>query len=436
MRGVRVAGVGTNLTCFGAIVPTRENLSQLEAHAYKVERLTGLRLDWVSGGNSSSLPLLLAGGMPKGINNLRIGEAILQGGRDTFLEQPWDELDSDAFRLSGELLEVKTKPSMPIGQSGVDAFGQRPHFTDEGDRLRGIANIGREDVMVEGMTPINPGVRVLGASSDHLVLDLTDAKPPLKVGDRVDFRLNYGAMLAVMTSEYVEKAPMHDAEVTPPQKRAAIIATPESAKVLEAQALAVKLQAIGFEVSSMAAPGATALFASEDRGIVGEALQWAADEKDEIGLIWIDSHAPRDILKNTLSALKSHLSPENIVLVGLREASAEDAAFLKTSRITVFTMVEIDATGIREIMREALRIASAGTKGFHVSYSPTVTEIPGSIEGSGGITVRETHQVMEAIATSGKMISMDVSPLPATTEARVAATTTHFILSAFGKRIL
>jgi arginase family enzyme len=50
--------------------------------------------------------------------------------------------------------------------------------------------------------------------------------------------------------------------------------------------------------------------------------------------------------------------------------------------------------------------------------------------------VRETHQVMEAIATSGKMIFMDVSPLPATLDTRVAATTSHFILSAFGKRIL
>ncbi len=151
-----------------------------------------------------------------------------------------------------------------------------------------------------------------------------------------------------------------------------------------------------------ATTGAISLFAGEDRNSVGQALKWAADEKDQIGLIWIDSQAPRDILKNTLSALKSHLSPENVVLVGLREASAEDAAFLKPSRITIFTMVEIDATGIREVMREAIRIASAGTKGVHVSYSPTVTEIPGSIEGSGGITVRETHQVMEAIATSGQ----------------------------------
>ena len=54
--------------------------------------------------------------MPQGINNLRIGEAILQGGRDTFHDEPWHDLDRDAFRLSGELLEVKTKPSLPIGK--------------------------------------------------------------------------------------------------------------------------------------------------------------------------------------------------------------------------------------------------------------------------------------------------------------------------------
>ena len=436
LPGVRIAGVGTNLSCFGAIIPTRENLSQLEAHAYKVERITGLPLDWVSGGNSSSLPLLLAGGMPKGINNLRIGEAILQGGLETFLEEPWDALDRGAFRLSGELLEVKTKPSMPIGESGLDAFGNKPNFVDEGDRLRAIANIGREDVIVEGMTPLHRGVRVIGASSDHLVLDITDAKPALRVGDRVDFQLTYGAMLTVMTSEYVEKHPMHDKEIAPPQKRAAIVATPSSQKVLTSNNVATRLADIGFEVATGAAPGATCLFASENRNIVAQALQWAATEKDQIGLIWIDSLVELAVLQQALARLSAHVSPENIVLVGLRDASPADAAYLKTSRITVFTMVEIDATGIREVMREAIRIAGAGTRGFHVSYSPTVTEIPGNIEGSGGITVRETHQVMEAIASSGKMISMDVSPLPDALEPRVSASVTHFMLSAFGKRIL
>ena len=111
------------------------------------------------------------------------------------------------------------------------------------------------------------------------------------------------------------------------------------------------------------------------------------------------------------------------MLVGLREASPAEAAMLKQSRITVFTMADIDASGMRDVMREAIRIATTGTRGFHVSYSPTATEIPGWAEGSGGMTVRETHQAMEAIALNGGMISMDVSGLTPALDARVAAET-------------
>ena len=84
------------------------------------------------------------------------------------------------------------------------------------------------------------------------------------------------------------------------------------------------------------------------------------------------------------------------MLVGLREASPAEAAALKESRVTVFTMADIDALGMRDVMREAMRIATTGTAGFHVSYSPTATEVPGWAEGAGGMTVRETHQAMEA----------------------------------------
>jgi predicted amino acid racemase len=432
LKGVRIAGVGTNLSCLGAIIPTRDNLSQLEAHAYKVERVTGQRLDWVSGGNSSSLPLLLAGGMPAGINNLRIGEAILQGGRETFLEEPWHELDRDAFLLSGDILEVKVKPSLPIGESGLDAFGQKPNFVDEGDRLRAIANIGREDVIVEGMLPVQAGVRVIGASSDHLVLDITDAAPPVSVGDRVEFRLTYGAMLAAMTSEYVEKVPMHEPETPQLHKSVAIDADPSSMTVLEGQQFPARLREIGYEIDASARKF---LCAGESRAVALKALRHAVSHGD-VGLIWIDSRIDLDGLQTALTEFSKHLSPENIVFVGLREADAVEVRFLKEGRFTVFTMVEIDATGIRDVMREAIRIASAGTHGIHASYSPTVTEIPGSVEGSGGITVRETHQAMEALADCGKMWSMDVSPLPAGIEPRVAGATAHFVLSAFGKRIL
>ncbi|RVA59644.1 alanine racemase, partial [Mesorhizobium sp. M7A.F.Ca.CA.001.11.2.1] len=132
--------IGTNLGCFGAIMPTPENLGQLVAHAYKTERLSGKSLDVISGGASSSLPLLLEGRLPAGINNLRVGEAILQGGVETFRDAPWAELEPDACRLTSDIIEVKLKPSRPIGQSGYDAFGNQPVFPDEGDRLRAIAN--------------------------------------------------------------------------------------------------------------------------------------------------------------------------------------------------------------------------------------------------------------------------------------------------------
>jgi arginase family enzyme len=174
-----------------------------------------------------------------------------------------------------------------------------------------------------------------------------------------------------------------------------------------------------------------------------------------LGLIWIDSKAALEVpeaagpdigeqsvlaqalgLIRTPGPFQPQLSPENVVLVGLREASPAEVAFLKQSRITVFTMAEIDGSGMRDVMREAIRVATVGTRGFHVSYSPTATEIPGWAEGSGGMTVRETHQAMEAIALDGGMISMDVSGLTPSLDPRVAGETVSFVMSAFGKRIL
>ena len=460
LNGVRIAGIGTNLGCFGAIMPTEENLGQLVAHAYKIERLAGISLDWVSGGASSSLPLLLDGRLPAGINNLRVGEAILQGGLETFRDTPWQELELDACRLSGELIEVKKKPSRPIGQSGYDAFGNQPVFVDEGDRLRAIANMGREDVLIEGLTPIHKGVRVLGGSSDHLLLDVTDADPPVAVGNRVSFRMNYGAMLSVMTSEYVEKIPMHDVETTPRGKMVQIVADPSAAMVLARQGAGARLEAMNYDVVepgdiARLPSGLMRLSAGADRLIALSGLGAAVKATHSLGLIWIDSRAalaiPDDasavideqsVLAQALGLiehpgpLQPQLSPENVVLVGLREASPAEAAILKESRITAFTMAEIDASGMRDVMREAIRIATTGTRGFHVGYSPTATEIPGWAEGSGGMTVRETHQAMEAVALDGGMISISVSGMTPDLEPRVAAEVVSFVMSAFGKRIL
>ena len=461
MPGVRIAGLGTNLTCFGAIVPTEKNLGQLVALTSAISTRFGLQLNYVSGGNSSSLPLLLAGRMPKGINNLRVGEAILQGGRDTFLNAPWEALERDAFLLKGELLEVKQKPSLPIGQTGVDAFGKRPTFADKGERLRGIVNIGREDVVAEGLEPIKPGITVEGASSDHLIIDVTDARPPPSVGDPVSFRMNYGALLAAMTSEYVEKVPLN--HLMPPLTNRQVRVLAEQDLVPMANNLAGRLRAIGFEskvdevealsVLATVRGAATPLLLGHDHRTTYAGLKCLSQFCDAFGLVWLDAGAgfiplkePEDLVAQSVlyralaqgskAALMPQLSPENVVVVGLRDAAPPEAEAIKASRVTTFTMVDIDALGIRDVMRQALRIAMAGTHGFFVSYAPQVTDFPGTVFGSGGITVRETHQTMEMIAQSGGMLAMDVVDLDPGLDPRIVAEISHFVQSAFGKRIL
>lgn len=462
LPGISLAGLGTNLTCFGAIIPTQENLGELAAHVRAVEQRHRVKLKYVSGGNSSSLPLLLAGRMPAGINNLRIGEAILKGGRDTFLDAPWAELDRDAFHLTVELLEVKLKPSLPIGEMGVDAFGQRPAFIDMGDRLRGIGNVGREDVIVEGLEPVTAGIQVLGASSDHLVLDLSDCEPPPEVGDLIDLRMSYGAMLAAMTSDYVEKMPMHDEVEERKRKKADLLLGEGLDAVVGRENLQARLDALGYEVATDASSsdavcaslgrGAVPVLIGRDHMTTWAGLSGAAAALEDFGLIWLDATASfmpaegepghRAVLHRALGhdagqrGLMPALSPETVAIVGLRHADPLESEALKASRISIFTMVDIDAVGVREVMKQALKVAGAGTRGLYVSYCPAVTDIPGTLEGSAGMTMRETHQAMEMIAQSGRLAAMDMVGLTPDTEPRIWQEAGHFLLSAFGKRIL
>ncbi|HEY8362212.1 MAG TPA: alanine racemase, partial [Tissierellaceae bacterium] len=79
LKGVKLTGIGTNLTCFGAIIPSRENLGRLVDIKDKIERKFNISIEVISGGNSSSLCLIQKDEMPKGINQLRIGTALILG---------------------------------------------------------------------------------------------------------------------------------------------------------------------------------------------------------------------------------------------------------------------------------------------------------------------------------------------------------------------
>jgi predicted amino acid racemase len=121
----------------------------------------------------------------------------------------WPETFQDAFRLYAEVIELKVKPSVPIGERSEDAFGRHPTFVDQGQRVRAILDIGRQDVDVTGVQPLDTRLAILGASSDHLLVDVTAATGTIRVGDELAFAPNYSALLGAMTSPYVDKRPLH-----------------------------------------------------------------------------------------------------------------------------------------------------------------------------------------------------------------------------------
>jgi len=203
LEHVELAGIGTNLTCYGAIVPDEQNMSQLLDLARSTERHGGRRLR-VSGGNSGSLPMALEGRMPSGVSSLRVGETALHG-VDTLTRRPIPGLHTDAFTVEAPVIECKVKPSLPTGTIAQNAWGDVPVFEDRGVRRRAICALGRQDCHIEGLTPLDPRVLVLGASSDHLLLDVDDMVDPPGIGEMLAFRPDYAATLRLCTSPFVDK---------------------------------------------------------------------------------------------------------------------------------------------------------------------------------------------------------------------------------------
>ncbi|SHJ38835.1 Predicted amino acid racemase [Geosporobacter subterraneus DSM 17957] len=204
LQGVRLAGIGANFGCYGGVIPERHTLEKLLGIKDKIESRWGLQLGIISGGNSNSLHLLWEDQIPEGINQLRLGEPIVLGIEDVY-NVPIDGLYQDAFRLFGQVVEVKEKPSVPIGKRGIDAFGKVPTFVDRGIRKRAIVAMGRQDILLDGIQPKEKELILLGASSDHLLVDVTDAKTAVKLGDILEFTMSYGGLLSAMTSAYVHK---------------------------------------------------------------------------------------------------------------------------------------------------------------------------------------------------------------------------------------
>lgn len=198
---IRLLGIGTNLTCYGGVAPDEKIFHRLVTIKQSIEQETKTTLDIVSGGNSSSVTLFNQHVIPKEINHLRLGESILFG-RETSYGTLIEGLHHDIFRFEAEIIELKNKPSYPDGKMSINSFGEEPKIIDKGLMHRAILAIGKQDVMLEHLTPLDEDVHVLGGSSDHLICELTSDR--FSVGDIVSFSINYPALVHLMSSRYVE----------------------------------------------------------------------------------------------------------------------------------------------------------------------------------------------------------------------------------------
>jgi len=209
LKGVEIIGLGTNSMCYGGIIPDKNTFKRLKHMKLLIEDKFDIQLNFISGGNSSVLHLLMDDNNIdmeelNVITNLRLGDSLITGMESAY-DIKFPGTSDDAFILEAQVIELKTKPSVPIGKIGRDAFGHVPRFVDKGIIKRIICGVGQQDMDLESIFPLDESLKIIGGSSDHLLIDGSDSSNEYKVGDIIKFSMKYLSMLRLMTSEYVHK---------------------------------------------------------------------------------------------------------------------------------------------------------------------------------------------------------------------------------------
>ena len=201
MTHIKIIGLGCNLACFAGVKPDRRNMNQLTQLVDMIEKKFNISMKVITGGNSSNYNWFQSDHDVGAINNLRIGESIFLGLEPLYRKRIFG-LHTDAFRLFGEVVESKLKPSIPTGNLAQNGFGEKPLFLDRGLETRVIIALGRQDVDTPNLKLTNE-IEILGSSSDHLIIN--PKKHIFKIGDEVEFGLSYSGLLTAMTSPFVKK---------------------------------------------------------------------------------------------------------------------------------------------------------------------------------------------------------------------------------------
>jgi len=199
-------------------------------------------------------------------------------------------------------------------------------------------------------------------------------------------------------------------------------------------------------------------------GTVSGIASYCGKRRKKLGVLWIDAHSDINTphsspsgnihgmplaallglgppeLSQTAGSFRK-IDPRNVAIVGLRSVDVGERNNLRRLKVNVFTMEDIDKDGMHTVYKRAL--ARMGKVDFlHVSldldsvdpvYAPGVgTPV------KGGLDYREAHLIMELLAESQRMTSMELVEVNPILDERnkSAEFAVELVQSAFGKKIL
>jgi predicted amino acid racemase len=207
LPNISVVGLGTNLNCLHGVMPSKDKLIQLSLYKQLIELKFKKDIPFVSGGTTVTIPLLLKGEVPKGINHFRVGEGLFFG-IDLFTNKTIEGMESGVLELYTQIIELTEKPMVPSGELGTNPQGEKS-VLDESlygkTHYRAIIDIGYLDINPDFLIAVNREIKIVDASSDMLVLDVGENDLNYKVGDIIRFQLKYMGALGLMNSNYIEK---------------------------------------------------------------------------------------------------------------------------------------------------------------------------------------------------------------------------------------
>ena len=203
LPNISIVGLGANFGCLSGKLPDRGTCEILRETLHLVRKRIGFEFEHVSFGGTAVYPSLMDGSLPDFVNHLRIGEAIFFG-HNLCTNESIPGMNQETFILSSEILEVSEKNVHRDGEYGLNAFGEDVAFVDSGVRKRAILDFGQLGAPIRSVFPRDDRIRIVGSTHEYSVIDISDTIETYRVGDSVEFTMNYNSAAQAYLSPQIE----------------------------------------------------------------------------------------------------------------------------------------------------------------------------------------------------------------------------------------